>query len=211
MMRHDQPNRPWLSALAVGAYSRWAAPPSPGTGAGGVAGAHCDGFYRGGRDARAVLHHVYGRHPRRRDSADRQQRREVARRLAVSEASGGAQDARGHAGGLPGSGERCDLRCAELTILTTETPSRDLRPVCQCQQRSPMPGPAPRFCLEATSQENLSRQTGDTDPFIAGNAVLVLQALSNPDGNLSRQAVIGGINRRANGSGEVRVYQGLTD
>jgi hypothetical protein len=56
---------------------------------------------RGGRQASAVLHHVYGRHPWGGEHADQQQRPEVARSLAVSEASGGAQDARGHAGGSP--------------------------------------------------------------------------------------------------------------
>lgn len=39
---------------------------------------------RGGRRARAVRHHVYGRHQRRREHADQPQRREVGCRLAVS-------------------------------------------------------------------------------------------------------------------------------
>ena len=51
---------------------------------------------------------------------------------------------------------------------------------------------------------------GETDQFIAVDTAVVLQPLRNPDGNLGRQAIIGGINRRANGRGEARVYQRLT-
>jgi hypothetical protein len=55
-------------------------------GQGRVAGAHHDGVDRGGRNARAVLHHVCDRHPRRRHHADQPQRREVGCHLAVSTA-----------------------------------------------------------------------------------------------------------------------------